>query len=689
MPNITINEISQNYSYNVGTSTYATVAIPITASWGPALMQDELFNSGIAGSDTSKTIMEKFDNVQWYQFPSTQEGMQAFISAYRGPASNYKSAKDYSFQMAMTYLASGYDVLVCRVASGAIAESSNINVASPGQSGFSIKLKTKYSGSFGNNIVVAMKSVPLKVVNNIQIYYHNAIVFISDPTTGAKTAVENLVFVFDVENETDSIPYYEDIKSNFISVITSVDVDPETSGAPTGTPTDAAQVQNGSNILFTGGTDCFAVDTAASSTGISNMMGAAPPSPSGTGGVGASYFANLRYSLSNIIAGGSAYDVINDPTHAPVYVQKLYAMSKIPSESEPNPYFPTDGSSANVIRCREFNYTAAFLALTMLMDRLNYNPQRIAVAGWDDQNFDTLNFNRTGYTGRIDCVSPLHRKIMEVSYYSRCACGMLDIPKSCPRKYVSSTDTVNGIGYAQLLSQDRLSSTTYVDADALLYPSHVALFAPWGKYRFVGMGKAYTAPPSFLAMLIQRAMVLNQTVQYEWALPTNRIHNLAIGEMDYKTPKHILDAWQASSGVSVNAITEIPGQGVTVWGNSTLFDVPPATYNALQNLSTRYLIDAVKDIVFKCGISITFQYNNEQAYNKFYVGVTPLLDTMRVVGAIEDYYVSMAPDINGLDQVNANSVIGTVVLIVNGVITDITVDLIALPPGSDLTQFGQ
>jgi hypothetical protein len=267
---------------------------------------------------------------------------------------------------------------------------------------------------------------------------------------------------------------------------------------------------------------------------------------------------------------------------------------------------------------------------------------------------------------------------------------MIDIPKSCPRKYVWDTTQNNGVyqGYAQLLSNDRLG-TAYLDADSQLYATHAALFAPWGKYQYVGMGKQYTAPPSFLALLIQRAMILNQPIQYEWALPTNRTQNLKIGEMDYKTPKHILDTWQGESGVLVNAITEIPGMGTTVWGNATLFDIPPATYNALENLSTRYLVDAVKDIVYKCGLSITFQYNNNQAYSAFYAGVTPTLDTMKNVGAIEDYYVHMAADINGLDQVNANSVIGKVYLVINGAISKITVDLIALPPGTDLNQFAE
>ena len=59
---------------------------------------------------------------------------------------------------------------------------------------------------------------------------------------------------------------------------------------------------------------------------------------------------------------------------------------------------------------------------------------------------------------------------------------------------------------------------------------------------------------------------------------------------------------------------------------------------------------------------------------------------MKNVGAIEGYAVKMSADINGLDQVNANSVIGKVYLIVNGVVNNISVDLIALPPGADLSN---
>ena len=276
---------------------------------------------------------------------------------------------------------------------------------------------------------------------------------------------------------------------------------------------------------------------------------------------------------------------------------------------------------------------------------------------------------------------------METAFYSRCATALLDIPKSLLRSGVYNESTKSGEeGYAQLLAR-YTPSNAITDVNGSLFATHSALFAPWGQYTYVGTSKQSTASPAFLNLMIQRAMILNQSLQYEWALPTSRKHTLRVGKMDYTVPKKLMDEWQKLEGVGVNIITRIPDLGLTCWGNSTLYEVPPATYQALANLSTRYLVNAVENVAYKCGIAITYTYNNSQAYNSFYAGVTPILDTMKNVGAIEGYYVRMSADIDGLDQVNANSVIGKIYLLVNGVVNDITVDLIALPPSADLDQY--
>ena len=695
MAQITINEISQNYTYNIGSNAFATVALPITAMWGPAYMEP---------ATMGVTKDEMLEMTTWNHFPATQSGLESFVATYRGPASNFRMYNDYSYQMAMTLLTAGYDVLVCRVCPGTLAQGTLII-----DSGMNTPLavSAKYPGTFGNQIRVTLKKVTKKEYDSVKKtyvelpYYWNAIVYVCD-SSGVQTAVENLIFVFDINNSTDNIPHISEVESKFITFaydnITSDNQNPaddlscylaggtdNINSVTSKVPTDAVKgVYNGQEKWFTpiykepanwntvyADTVTFVgyADATNEPTFVTTSAGSQGKAPEFREGV---YYNKLEVDVSNEFSTElTKIAVIRYGDEKANYVVQLKnAAANI-----------SDITKLTSFYHMEWIYNAACDVYDLLKDKLNYNPQRIISPGWDDQDYLKL----TGDYGTVFQVSPIHQKILEVSYYSRCATGMIDIPRSCPRRLVYNDDVENP-GYAQMLSRNEVPAGGN-DVNAVLFNTHCALFAPWGQYKYVGMGKQCIAPPALLALLIQRAMILNQSLQYEWALPTNRTHNLNIGKMDYKVPKKLLDIWQKLEGVGVNVITEIPELGLSIWGNSTLYEVPPATYQALANLSTRFLVNAVEDIAYKCGLAITFQYNNEQAYNKFYAGVTPTLDTMKNVGAIDDYYVKMAADINGLDQVNANTVIGKIYLVINGVINDIIIDLIALPPGTDLNQY--
>lgn len=622
MAQIVINEISQNYTYAIGTNSYAIVALPITACWGPCYQDPE----AVGKTD----IEEVLEGVSWDRYPATQEGLEAFVSAYRGPASNYRLAKDYSYQMAMTLMTAGYDVLVCRVCPGTNAS----GTFTIGDSK-TLTIKAKYPGTFGNNLRIILRR--LKNYSNPGTNYWNLVVYVVD-SSGIQTAVENLSFVFDEENSTDTLLQVDEIESNFITIVSNGSIK-DTDELTTTTPVD-----------LTGGTD------KAADSEVTTMIADAVK------------FATARYEA--VGETGTEYtNVLNDLT------------------------LGDDISRASTLKYLEWIYTAAYHVLGNLDDKLTYNPNRIMTAGWDDQNISfILGEYDPSYTWNE--LSPLHIRLMNIAYDSRCAAAYIDIPKSLPRSLVWNSDE-NTPGYAQRLARYS-TEVLATDADSYLnninvplYSTHSALFAPWGQYTYVGTSKMNDACPSFLALMIERAMILNQSIQYEWALPTNRKHNLNIGKLAYNVPKKLLDQWQTLEGVGVNVITNIPDMGVSLWGNSTLFEVPPATYQALANLSTRKLVNAVEDLVYRCGIAITFRYNNDEAYSSFYAGVSPLLDTMRNVGAIDDYYITMAADINGRDRVNANTVIGKIYLVVNGVVNDIYVDLIALPPGTDLAQYQQ
>lgn len=619
MAQIVINEISQNYSYSVGTASYATVALPITACWGPAYVDP---------ASVGKTQEELLETVQWQRFPATQTGLESFVATYRGPASNYRIAGDYSYYMAMTLIAAGYDVLVCRVCPGTYASGQFLV-----SEGNAFHITAKYPGTFGNNLQVVLT----KVANT---NYWNIITYVVD-TSGVRTAVENLTFVFDIEHSTDNILYIGELESNFLSFRVE------------GSVTDAS--------VFT------ATDIRLGTTGEGSVTGS---DTAVTEELSAALANAKTYATARYKAAGYA---------SPESTKYISAMTTYTSSA-------TDATRANTIMYNEWVYSAAYAVYDLLKDKLSYNPNRVISPGWDDQNI--LIFN-SAFSENLTELSPLHIKLLDVAYNSRCATGYIDVPKCLPRAYVWSTDATSenaNLGYAQRLSR-YLPNNAALDINTGLYSSHCAFFAPWGQYTYAGTSKVNDAPPSFLALMIQRAMILNQSIQYEWALPTNRRHNLNIGKMAYTVPKKLLDQWQSLEGVGVNAITPIPDLGTSLWGNSTLFEVPPATYQALANLSTRLLVNAVEDLAYRCGLAITFQYNNGTAYDAFYAGMVPLLDTMKNVGAIEDYRIQMSADIDANSRINANSVIGKIYLVVNGVINDIYIDLIALPSGTNLDDY--
>ena len=605
MANIQINEISQNYSYNIGSSSFCTVALPITASWGPALIDPKSAN---------RDLKDLLESVTWKKFPATQAGVESFISTFRGPAANYRIAKDYSYHTALTLLANGYDVLVCRLCPGTHAEASIVDKQAEGNS---LTFKAKHPGTFGNSLQIKMQ----KVINR---NYWNAIVYVVD-ITGVKTAVENLVFTFNIDAATDSIMHISEIESNFVDFVTA------------GTLTDATEFSTDiTTIQLSGGTDRAADGTAE------DMMNEAIT------------LAEKRFSD----AGSSVTD----------YKAALTAAKSA-----------VDVSRASSIRYMEWLYTYSLPVYDLLKDKISYSPARIISPGWDDQNIQDISGD---IVTSLAAVSPIHIKLMDVAYHSRCAVSYLDIPKCLPRSAVHDDSSTNP-GYAQKLA--RFSPADNLDGS--LYNSHSTLFAPWGQFVYTGTSKMAAASPSFLALIIERAMIKNQSLQYEWIMPSSRKHNLPIGKLAYTIPKTVLDTWQNIEGTRINILTEMPDMGIILWGNSTLFEVPPATYQALANLSTRKLVNAVEDVVYKVGLSITFNYNNDEAYSKFYVGVSPILDSMKNAGAIVDYKIKMSADINGVDSVNANTVIGKIYLTVNGVIEDINVDLIALPSSVDLSTY--
>ena len=741
MAKITINEISKNYQVTTGTSTFATVALPITASWGPGYFDPDTIVNECQVLDPDRdwdaeNHSDMLGMTAWRRFPATQAGLESFVSTYRGPVANYRLANDYSYQMALTLLGAGYDVLVCRMSPGAKAGGKFVlkDQTAQQQAANFITVKAKYPGVFGNNLRVEFRNIGYMYstsAGNQWSYYWNMIISIVD-STGVASAVENKTFVFDVDDSNETIPHYLEVESEFVDIsvtgtIPDYAIDPETD-RPTRIvliDADSVDLDDGRDhtwAVLSGGTDKAEIPNTptdwSSLTGDAKILAqkknlltdakkwasARYREKAGNFNTGFEYDPSERnYVLAFDYLLGDTQDVVeaiasylgissDDPRYQ--HIQEQVGSFSLDV---------MDLAKIEAIRFREWIFTHAVGILgtggkyegvyDLLKDKLAYNPNRVIAPGWDDQDFLYL-FGEVSPIALcsdvwgIRTTSPLHRKLMDVAYHSRCATGLLDIPRSLDKKYVYNDESgdMKDWGYAQKLARYVPENADFA-ADVTLFHSHSALFTCWGRYQYSSLARQSIAPPAFLALLIWKAMIMNQSLQYEWILPTDRRQNVRVGKLDYEISQKLLSQWQNTEGVGVNCITVIPDLGTTLWGNSTLFEVPPATYQALANLSTRYLVNAIENIVYKTGISITYQYNNSEAYSTFVAGTLPILDTMKNSGAIEDYKIRMSLDINELDQVAANSVVGTIYIVVSGVINDITVDLIALPPTTDLSVY--
>lgn len=674
MAQIVVNEISQNYSYRNTDTNFCTVAFPITSSWGPGFFDPAAYFSDT--EDDADGIAHMLDEVEWKHFPSTQEGLQSFIATYRGAATGYRLVNDYSYQQAVTLLCAGYDVLVCRICPGTLATGTLTQ-----SEGNAINFRAKYPGTFGNNIQITIKKSSYFDKNasekeNYKRTYWTLITYVID-SSGVKTSVETRSMVFNEDNATDNVPYYKEIVSNFYD-ITSIDgTIQENSAAATPKWTDPVYkkavnyVRLGADEKSTRGTDYN--DTLEDSA------------------MDFEKIAKIRYDWASnyVMTYGGA-----DNTYT--YPAGIKALVKNKDINEKRRLYAREWILSHLVGTKATNEDNEVVGgvFDLLKDKLSYNPSRIYGAGFDDQDFTVYESDVSKLTDYIGSksdntcklpISPLHLKLMDVAYNSRCAVSYLDIPRCVFRKHVHIEDENNAerIGYTQKLARVTPNNASF-EVDDSLFVTHSALFAPWGRFKYAGMSSYHRACPSFFELLIHRAQLRNQADQSEWLLPSDRTHNIKVLDLDYKVPKKLLDKWQKLDGASVNIIANIPGLGITNWGNSTLYEVPVETYQALANLSTRWLVDAIKDVIYQVGLSVTFQYNNQQAYDKMYAGTVPILDHMVSAKAIEDYYVKYNADLNQVDHVNANTVVGTVVISVYGVINDINVDLVAIPAGIGL-----
>lgn len=191
------------------------------------------------------------------------------------------------------------------------------------------------------------------------------------------------------------------------------------------------------------------------------------------------------------------------------------------------------------------------------------------------------------------------------------------------------------------------------DADHKDTGSYAALTTPWQFYTFttaydanhenfklklagsfaylISLAQSIKNNPNCLAIAgVQRAVVPFTNAETSQSPKiTNAIANSYCSGTKYGDNKR-----------SINGITNIRGNGLTIWGNRTLLKNPvDRAVGAFGYLNIRNMVCDVKKVVYSACQELMFEQNNDILWINFKTKVTPLLDRLSTNGGIAGYKI--------------------------------------------------
>lgn len=501
-------------------------------------------------------------------------------------------------------------------------------------------LKAKYPGSYGNQIKVRIKvgsNAAGKRIGTVEVFDRNG--YTSNPTDVIRTdqLLEMQSVAFDINAATDAQPYITDAVFSNLGTI---------------------NIQN-ENLLEEG----IYTQSLLNGTDYATKGNGIEPTPA------------IDVQIMNMVTKRFA----SENSSFPLYIRDQVG------NSTTTPEVPAKASPEKVVQI--WNQQAVFdnasRMITELTDPLAYDWDALFMGIADDQ-YIPLSWLEQNPSFTVEYEpTTTHITMLEVAANSKCGVAFIGTPFGMKRGIYNE---ING-RVTQMTGAIKFMNDLSSAAGPTL-STYGELVGPWCKATLpVNGANSWVTPELAHLLLIINAQGVGGQNKW-WMVPAGMLGSGVVHTPEYRIKKAYLDIIQNhDEGVCMNPLMQVPGKGFTCFGNSTLWDKPLGTYNALQNLSTRLLTNRVKQRIWDTALQILFRYNNENAYSHFYAGVSPLLDEMRAVGALTGtdenpwgYRIIMNPDIINLDRINANTVIGKVELAVTGVIDTVDVDLFLLPP---------
>ncbi len=217
------------------------------------------------------------------------------------------------------------------------------------------------------------------------------------------------------------------------------------------------------------------------------------------------------------------------------------------------------------------------------------------------------------------------------------------------------------------------ASSAVVTQAASRDSSYASAYWPWCQILDPGTGKNVWVPASAMAV---GTYAYNDTVAEPWFAPAG-INRGGLGNVIRVEQKLNQTTRDNLYNGKVNPIATFPGQGIVIYGQKTL----QQKASALDRVSTRRLLIALKSYISQVANTIVFEQNTTATRNNFLSQVNPYLSSVQQRQGLYAFKVVMDDTNNTADVIDRNQLIGAIYVQPTKTAEFIYLDFIITPTG--------
>jgi phage tail sheath protein FI len=206
------------------------------------------------------------------------------------------------------------------------------------------------------------------------------------------------------------------------------------------------------------------------------------------------------------------------------------------------------------------------------------------------------------------------------------------------------------------LSTNAIDITSWSNVEEVTGSNMVGVYYPAGISNDIS-GNDIVVPASHMAL---RAYIHNDNVSYQWFPPAGSRRGLvdnatALGYVDYTTGTFVRTGVSQSLrdtlyNLRINPISNLPGSGLTIYGNKTRSSIAQAT----DRVNVSRLVNYIRTILTSIGNAYLFEPNDKSTRDQVKQAIEGAMNDLVAKRGIYDYLVVCDTSNNTSDRIARN-----------------------------------